>query len=137
MQSEEILGPVIKALDLDREWSKRYGRGEPLKPAETMTLLKGRVDVRPVRNASLIAINVYGEQPDEAARIANEIAQVYKNHNNLSAFRVEIVDRASPALRPIRPNTPVNLAIGALLGLVLGTGAGAARVALRARTTRG
>ena len=39
----------------------------------------------------------------------------------------------SPASRPIRPNKPLNLALGALLGLVLGTVAGAARVALQAR----
>ena len=36
MQSEEILGPVIKALDLDREWGRRYGdggsRSRPPKP---------------------------------------------------------------------------------------------------------
>ena len=137
MQSEEILGPVITALDLNREWGKRYNNGEPLKNAETVTLLKRRVDLRSVRNASLIAINVYGEQPEEAARIANEIAQVYKNHNNLSSFRVDIVDQASPALRPSRPNKPFNLALGVLLGLVLGTVAGAVSVALRARKARG
>src|ERR1017187_4470740 len=137
MQSEEILGPVITALDLNREWGKRYNNGEPLKTAETVTLLKRRVDLRPVRNASLIAINAYGEQPDEVARIANEIAQVCKNHNNLGSFRVEIVDQASPALRPSRPNKPFNLALGVLLGLVLGTVAGAVSVALRARKARG
>jgi uncharacterized protein involved in exopolysaccharide biosynthesis len=137
MQSEEILGPVITALDLNREWGKRYNNGEPLKPAETLNLLKSRMDLRPMRNASLIAINVYGEQPEEAARIANEIAQVCKNHNNLSSFRVEIVDQASAALRPSRPNKPFNLALGVLLGLVLGTVAGAVSVALRARKARG
>ena len=136
MQSEKILGPVIKALDLDQEWGKRYGTAEPLQPAETMALLKSRMELRPVRNTSLIAIGVYAERPEEAARIANEIAQTYKNHSDPSSFRVEIVDRASPALRPIRPNEPLNLAVGALLGLVLGAAAGAASVAVRARRTR-
>jgi serine/threonine protein kinase len=133
MQSEEVLGPVVKALDLEREWGKRYANGAPLKPSETMSLLKSRMDLRPVRNASLIAIRVYADRPDEAARIANEIAQTYKNHTSLSPFRVEIVDRAWPAVRPVRPNKPLNLAIGLLLGLVLGTMAGATRAALRAR----
>jgi len=137
MQSEKILGPVIKALDLDQAWGKRYGGGAPLKPAETMTLLKSRMDLRPVRNASLIAINVYGEQPEEAARIANEIAQVYQEQTNPGTFQVEIVDRASPALRPYRPNKPLNLAIGVLLGLVLGTAAGFGRVALHAAKESG
>ena len=140
MQSEEILGPVITALDLNREWAKRYGSGEPLKPAETMALLKSRLNLRPLRNASLIVISVYGDQPDEAAQIANQIAQAYKLHNDLRPFQgagVEIVDRASPAFRPSRPNKPLNLTIGLLLGLVLGTLAGAGGVALRARKTRG
>jgi serine/threonine protein kinase len=137
MQSEKILGPVIDALDLNHEWGKRYANGKPLRTAETMALLKSRMDLRPVRNTSIIAIRVYGERPEEPARIANEIAQTYKDHNNLSAFRVEIVDRASPAFRPSRPNKPLNLAIGLLLGLVLGTVAGATGVALRASKKSG
>jgi capsular polysaccharide biosynthesis protein len=95
------------------------------------------MDLRPVRNTSIIQIRVYGEQPDEAARIANEITQSYKDHNDLSSFQVEIIDRAVPGFRPVRPNKPLNLAIGLLLGLVLGTAAGAARVALAARKARG
>jgi predicted Ser/Thr protein kinase len=137
MQSEETLGTVIKALRLDQKWGRRYGNDRPLKPAETMDLLKSRMVVRPLRNTSLIAISVYGEQPEEAARIANEIVQTYKDRDNLGPFQVEVVDRAMPAVRPIRPNKPLNLALGALLGLVLGTGAGAARVTLQARKKSG
>ena len=37
------------------------------------------MELRPMRNASIIAIKVYEERPEEAARIANEIAQTYKN----------------------------------------------------------
>jgi serine/threonine protein kinase/capsular polysaccharide biosynthesis protein len=133
MQSEEILGSVITALDLDQEWGRRFGGGAPLKTPETMALLKSRLVLRPVRNTSLIAISVSGDRPEEAAQIANEIAQDYKSHNNSSSFQVEIVDRALPPLRASRPNKPLNLAIGVLLGLVLGTAAGAARVALHAR----
>ncbi len=137
MQSEEILGSVINALHLDQEWGRRYGGGAPLKTPETMALLKGRLDLRPVRNTSLIAISVSGDQPEEAARIANEIAQDSKDHNSSGSFQVEIVDRALPALRASRPNKPLNLAVGVLLGLVLGTAAGAARVALQARKNSG
>jgi capsular polysaccharide biosynthesis protein len=137
MQSEKVLGSVITALDLNKEWGNRYNNGEPLKPAETMALLKSRMDLRPVRNASLISISIYAEQPEEAARIANEIAKIYKDRDNPGPFQVEIVDQAMPALRPCRPNKPLNLALGALLGLVLGTAAGAGRVALHARKKSG
>ena len=102
-------------------------------PWVTPTLLKSRMEVRPLRNTSLISIGVYADQPEEAARIANEIVKTYKDRDNLGPFQVEVVDQAMPAVRPIRPNKPLNLALGAFLGLVLGTGAGAARVALHAR----
>jgi capsular polysaccharide biosynthesis protein/predicted Ser/Thr protein kinase len=137
MQSEEILGSVIQALRLDQKWGQRYGNDRPLKPAEAMDLLKSRMVVRPLRNTSLISISIYADQPEEAARIVNEIVQIYKDRDNLGPFQVEVVDRAMPALRPIRPNKPLNLALGVLFGLVLGTGAGAARVALHARKKSG
>jgi capsular polysaccharide biosynthesis protein/predicted Ser/Thr protein kinase len=133
MQSEAILGTVIKELHLGREWGMRYGDGHSLNAAEAVNLLKSRMVVRPLRNTSLIAISVYADQPEEASRIANEIVETYKNRDNLGPFQVEVVDQATPALRPIRPNKPLNLALGVLCGLVLGTGAGAARVALHAR----
>jgi serine/threonine protein kinase/capsular polysaccharide biosynthesis protein len=137
MQSEAILGSVIKELNLDQEWGRRYGSGQTLNAAETMTLLKSRMTVRPLRNTSLISISIYADQPEEAARIANEIVKAYKDRDNRGPFQVEVVDQAMPALRPIRPNKPLNLALGILFGLVLGTGAGAARVALHARKNYG
>ncbi len=93
--------------------------------------------LRPVRNTFLIAICVHSQHPEEAAQIANEIAQTYKNHNADRSFSVEIIDRASPARRPNRPNKPLNLALGVLFGLVLGTAVGAAAAALRGRRTPG
>ena len=52
IQSEVILGKVIEdpTLDLNRVWGKKYANGEPLKTSESMMLLKGRMDLRPVRN---------------------------------------------------------------------------------------
>jgi serine/threonine protein kinase/capsular polysaccharide biosynthesis protein len=137
MQSEAILGSVIKELNLDQEWGRHYGSGQALNAAETMTLLKSRMTVRPLRNTSLISISIYADQPEEAARIANEIVKAYKDRDNLGPFQVEVVDQAMPATSPIRPNKPLNLALGALFGLVLGAGAGAARVALHARKNYG
>ena len=80
IQSEVILGKVIEDLDLNREWGKKYAGGDRLKTTETMAMLKSRMDLRPVRNTSLIEIRVMSEKPDEAAKIANTIAEVYKKH---------------------------------------------------------
>jgi capsular exopolysaccharide synthesis family protein len=35
---------------------------------------------------------------------------------------VEIVDTAKPGLRPVRPNKPLNIALGVIIGLVVGVG---------------
>jgi len=80
IQSELILGKVVQQLDLGKEWGKKYANGETLKPTETITLLKSRMDLRPVRNTSLIEIRIYSERPDEAARLANAVANAYKEH---------------------------------------------------------
>jgi uncharacterized protein involved in exopolysaccharide biosynthesis/beta-lactamase regulating signal transducer with metallopeptidase domain len=78
LMSEVILGRVIDDLDLNSEWGKKYANGERLKTSETIALLKARIDLRPVRNTSLIEIRVFSEKADEAARIANAIADAYK-----------------------------------------------------------
>src|SRR4249920_1808728 len=56
IQSELILGRVIDELDLNTEWGKKYNDGQKLKTQETLTLLRGRLNLRPVRNTMLIDI---------------------------------------------------------------------------------
>jgi capsular exopolysaccharide synthesis family protein len=80
IQSEVILGQVIKDLNLNQEWGRKYGDGNPLKTPESMQVLKNKMELRPVRNTSLIEIKVYSDRPDEAARIANAIADAYAIH---------------------------------------------------------
>lgn len=79
IQSELILGKVVEDLGLNREWGKKFG-GELLKTPESILILKSKLDLRPVRNTSLIEIRVFSDKPDEAAKIANTIADVYKKH---------------------------------------------------------
>src|SRR5215831_4416607 len=80
IHSEVILGKVIDELNLNKEWGRKYANGEILKTQETMHLLKNKMDLRPVRNTSLIEITVYSENKDEASRIANKIAEAYQNY---------------------------------------------------------
>ena len=80
IQSEVILGKVIELLDLNTLWGRKYAGGEKLKTDETRAILKGRLDLRPVRSTSLIEIRVFSEDKDEAANIANAIAKAYRNH---------------------------------------------------------
>ena len=131
----KALGPAKLIACVDLEYKR----------AETLAILKQKLNLHPVRNANIIEINVLADEADEAANIANEIAKVYRNRTASSdtatstpdAFQVEIIDQATPALRPIRPDRPLNLAAAALVGLLFGIATGAARVTLFARKKQG
>jgi uncharacterized protein involved in exopolysaccharide biosynthesis len=124
MQSDVVLGAAASELDLGQVWGKQYAGGERLREPEVLLLLRRRLDVRPVRNTSLVEIKVYSGSPREAADIANQIAAAY-----CSPFAnpdARIVDRAMPGLRPVRPNKPLNIALGTVIGALVGglTGVG-------------
>jgi capsular exopolysaccharide synthesis family protein len=80
IQDRVVLGKVIDALNLNVDWGKKYSGGETLKTSETMEFLKRRMSLSPVRNTKLIGITVYDEDKNEAARIANAIADAYKEY---------------------------------------------------------
>jgi uncharacterized protein involved in exopolysaccharide biosynthesis len=75
LQKPEILYPVIENLKLIDEWSTE-GRKMPLQSVH-MKLLK-MINLREIRNTTLIEIGVYSTNAQEAANIANTIAVVYR-----------------------------------------------------------
>jgi len=79
IQSEAVLGKVIKDLNLNEAWGKKKGGGT-LTTTETMALLKQKLDLQPVKDTSLINVGVKSDQPEEAAKIANAVAEAYKQH---------------------------------------------------------
>jgi capsular polysaccharide biosynthesis protein/predicted Ser/Thr protein kinase len=144
IQSGAILGKAIENLGLEQKWSRRYGRGQPLSQSDSLAMLKHGLDLRPVRNTTIIEIRYFAESADDAASIANEIARVYQQAGESAAaaagaslIKISIVDLATPGLRPVRPNKPVNLAIGALAGLLLGTAGGAGLAGYKSRKEQG
>ncbi|HEX5221156.1 MAG TPA: polysaccharide biosynthesis tyrosine autokinase [Verrucomicrobiae bacterium] len=78
IQSETILGRVIEALDLNTKWGKKMMDGNKLKTSETLALLRARLDLRPVRNTTLIDIRVLSENANEARDLANQVAETYR-----------------------------------------------------------
>jgi capsular exopolysaccharide synthesis family protein len=84
IQSERVLSNVVALLDLTETWGKKYNDGKALRPTEAMALLKGKIDLRPVRNTSYIEIFVYSDKPQEAADLANAVGKAYK------AYRQEV-----------------------------------------------
>jgi uncharacterized protein involved in exopolysaccharide biosynthesis len=77
IQSEAILGKVIEDLNLDKEWSRKYGR--LLKRFESVQLLLRQMDFRPVRNTSILELRVYDPSAARAADLANKIAETYRD----------------------------------------------------------
>ncbi len=80
MQSQLVLSNVISKLDLNEKWGKKYFNGEKLKTSETMEILKQHMSLAPVRNTKLISITVYSDNANEAALLANTIAESYKQY---------------------------------------------------------
>src|SRR4051812_13567351 len=78
IKSHSVLDDVITEMDLQNEWSKRYGAEGKLKTSEIYGILVKQIDVRQTRNTSLIEIRVFDESRDKAAAIANKIADVYQ-----------------------------------------------------------
>lgn len=78
IKSERVLSNVVASLKLDEEWGKKFNGGVNLTPHEAIARIKAMMDLQPERNTSFIDIRVYSEKPEEAARLANEIAKAYQ-----------------------------------------------------------
>lgn len=76
LTSKPILNEVINRLNLQVEWGQD---GQTLSRDVALKILKNSVSVFQQRDTSLIVINVKRDNPDEAADIANEIAEVYRD----------------------------------------------------------
>lgn len=103
IQSERILDPVVELLDLNTRWAKKFHMEGKLKTIESRRILKSQIELRPERNTSVIDITVYSDNKDEAAEIANAVAQVYLDYrknqrteltlNGIHAFEKELADQ--------------------------------------------
>ncbi len=80
MKSQVVLSNVIAALNLNKTWGDKYFNGETLKTTETMEILKQRMQLEPVKNTKLISITVYSDDKNEAAQVANAIAEAYRTY---------------------------------------------------------
>ncbi len=80
MQSSKVLHPVIERLGLATRLGTMVGSDEPLpRDIATSLLLQRMLRLESPRNSSLIDIQVEARDPQLAAEIANEIAQVYSD----------------------------------------------------------
>ena len=74
IQSDAVLSRAVEKLKLDG--------GDKSKTQEAEAKLKKSLDLRPVKNTKFIEVGAYGEKPEEAARIANAVAEAYRDYRS-------------------------------------------------------
>ena len=95
---------------------------QPFSPAE----LQRKVHAEPVTGTLLIHLSVQDTNAARARRLTNSVARAFMNTvprlQTGSALRVTVVEPALTPGAPIKPRTKLNVALGLLIGLTLGTG---------------
>lgn len=79
LKSDVILSNVVYRLELREKWAKKHFNEDTIKTAEAVRLMRARLDLRPVRNTTLVDIMFTSDDADEAASIANTIAEVRRD----------------------------------------------------------
>ncbi|THE08428.1 polysaccharide biosynthesis tyrosine autokinase [Microbacterium oleivorans] len=126
-----VLNPVIADLDL----------------GVTAETLAEQISASSALNTTIITISVSDPDPVESADLANAVAASLSKivpeiepeiTQGGSPIRLTRISDAQPALAPASPNVPLNLALGALIGLILGIGLAVLRTVLdnKVRTPR-
>jgi len=85
--------------------------------------LEKKVKVTLVTDTEIIKIVVTDNDPELAAKIANEIAQVFKKNvvEIMKIENVQIIDEAEVPTTPVTPRPMLNMSIAGALGMILGT----------------
>lgn len=110
IKSPVILSKVIENLDLET----------------TPSALMGKITVNSAQNSQVVNVNVQDPQHFMAVDIANTTAEVFQEEIK-QLMKVDNVSIISPAMHvenpsPVKPNPYLNIAIAAVVGLMLGVG---------------
>jgi len=120
IESDTILTNVIAKLKLNEAGGEKYNRGRRLNDAQAEKILKRQLDLNFVNNTRILKIGVYDRDPNEAAGLANAVAETYSEYRTQELRRLAatephphyewehvgavIMDRAVAGLKPVRPN---------------------------------
>ena len=106
IKSRTVLEDVISNLKLDSEYED----------------LVEKITVSPVKDTQIISISVQDTNPKKARDIANEIPKVFEKEVKriTKANDIQVIDKAILPENPIKPNKMMNVAIAAVLGMMIG-----------------
>ena len=122
IHAKVVLYQVITNLGLQRKWGEQFKQEGPLPMDKAYQYLKKQMDVRQSGKTSLIEISVQSYASAEAATLANQIAEVYRDTRRENGADVQIVEVAQPPPKARRAGASGALAI--FLAGVAGLGAG-------------
>ena len=106
IKSRTVLEDVISNLKLDSKYEQ----------------LAGQITVSPVKDTQIISISVQDTNPKKARDIANEIPKVFEKEVKriTKANDIQVIDKAILPQGAIKPNKMMNVAIAAVLGMMIG-----------------
>jgi serine/threonine protein kinase len=111
IRSQKILLNVAASLGLAERWAKRFGTPTALNREAVLDLMRKMVEVKIGRGTALLEIRCFDDVASEAAEIANKVAEIYCRNSG-----AKLIDPATPPQAPARPNRPLIVGIGVLLG---------------------
>jgi hypothetical protein len=115
--SDPVLDDAAAQLNLPKVWGDRYF-GRRLTPSETRTLLKQRLGGLPDPDRMTITIACFSQEPAEAARVANSVARAFcaVPASKPKGVEWEILNPATPNMKPVGPRIFSELVKGTLIG---------------------
>jgi succinoglycan biosynthesis transport protein ExoP len=93
---------------------------------EHFETLRDMVNVSVIRDTQLLRLSAESEDPALAAVLANATAQAFIDQNNVTDLSqpgsVSVVELATMPTSPVKPQIPLNVALGIVAGLVVAAG---------------
>ena len=104
-KSNRVLEKVVEKLELDM----------------SVDALRSKVQVNSVADTEIIRISVEDQDPVFAAELANSIAVVFMGEIGgiMKMDNVQFIDMAKVPKNPIKPRPAMNIAIAAVLGIMV------------------
>lgn len=86
--------------------------------------MSAKLSVNSKKDTRLIEISAMDGNPELARDIADKVAEVFKEKvvEIMKVENVQIIDKSQIPVNPIKPNKKLNVAVAAVLGLMIGFG---------------
>jgi len=82
IQSQPVLSLVSEKMDLRNVWGKKYNNGQPMSESDVEQMIKSRLDLQNIRNTKFIEIKAFSDNAEEAAKLANQVAESYRDYRS-------------------------------------------------------